>query len=61
MIDIKEIIEKEGLVRKFQGVAPEGFILVHEDTIEDLRDIDIWIGWKMGEITIDDLNKKNFK
>lgn len=60
MINIKEILEKEGLVRKFQGVAPEGFVLVHEDSLQDLRDIDTWIEWKMGRLTIDELNKKNF-
>lgn len=60
MIDIKKIIEKEGLVRKFQGVAPEGFVLVHEKTIEDLKNWHVWQEWKEGKISIDELNKYNF-
>lgn len=60
MINIKEILEKEGLVRKFQGVAPDGFVLIHEDSLQDLKDIDTWIEWKMDRLTIDELNKKNF-
>jgi len=61
MINIKEILEKEGEVRKFSGVAPEGFILVHEKTLMDLRDMNVWIEWKMGRITIKEMNKKNFE
>lgn len=60
MIDIKKILEEDGLVRKFEGCAPEGFILVHEKTLEDLRDMDLWIEWRNGRVTIKDLNKKNF-
>lgn len=60
MIDIKKIIQEEGLIRKFEGCAPEGFILVHEKTIEDLKDFDIWKDWKTDKISIHELNKKNF-
>jgi|LakMenE18May11ns_1017448.scaffolds.fasta_scaffold9593103_3 hypothetical protein len=60
MIDIKKIIKEEGHIRKFDGIAPEGFVLVHEKTLEDLRNIDIWLDWKMSRTTIKDLNKKNF-
>ena len=59
-IDIKKIIQEEGHIRKFDGVAPEGFILVHEKTLEDLRNMDTWLEWKMDRVTIKDLNKKNF-
>ena len=59
-IDIKKIIKEEGHIRKFDGVAPEGFVLVHEKTLEDLRNIDTWLEWKMDRVTIKDLNKKNF-
>jgi hypothetical protein len=61
MINIKEILEKEGLTRKFEGCAPEGFILVHEKTLEDLKDFDIWKSWKNNEISIEHLNKNNFE
>jgi hypothetical protein len=60
MIDIKKIIEEEGLVRKFQGVAPEGFVLVHEDTLEQLKDMNVWLEWKMGRLSVNEMNKINF-
>ena len=61
MIDVKKILEEEGQVRKLEGNAPEGFILVHEKTLEDLLDFDIWKSWKNKEITIKEMNKKNFE
>jgi hypothetical protein len=60
MINIKNIIETEGQVRKFVGNAPEGFVLVHEKTIEDLKEFDTWKDWKNGFISLKDLDKKNF-
>ena len=60
MIDIKKIIKEEGHIRKFEGVAPEGFILVHEKTLDDLKNSYIWEQWKKGEISINELNKNNF-
>jgi hypothetical protein len=60
MIDIKKILEEEGEVRKFGGVAPEGFVLVHEKTLEKLKDFDTWKMWKHNQITIKELNKINF-
>lgn len=60
MVDIKKLIEEEGLLRKFQGCAPEGFILVHEKTLDDLKDFDIWKDWIGNKISINELNKKNF-
>lgn len=61
MIDIKKILETEGYKKKFQGCAPDGFILVHEKTLEDLKDFDTWKSWKNDEILIETLNQKNFK
>lgn len=61
MVDIKKILEEEGLQRKFQGCAPEGFVLVHEKTLEDLKDFDIWKNWKNNETSIEKLNKFNFE
>jgi hypothetical protein len=60
MIDLQKILEEEGEVRKFGGVAPEGFILVHEKTLESLKDFDTWKLWKHNQITIKELNKTNF-
>jgi hypothetical protein len=60
MIDIKKIIEEEGPIRKFDGVAPEGFVLVHEKTLEELKNFDSWKSWKNNEISIQEMNKNNF-
>jgi hypothetical protein len=59
-IDIKKIIQEEGPIRKFEGIAPEGFVLVHEKSLEDLKEFEIWKNWKHNEISIQELNKKNF-
>lgn len=60
MIDIKKLIKEEGHIRKFEGVAPEGFVLVHEKTLEDLKNWYIWEQWKDEKISIHELNKNNF-
>ena len=60
LVNIKKILEEEGEVRKFGGVAPEGFILVHEKTLETLKDFNTWKMWKHNEITIKELNKTNY-
>ena len=44
-INIEKILEEEGNVRRFVGVAPEGFVLVHEKTLQDLQDFEIWREW----------------
>ena len=59
-IDIKKIITEEGHIRQFDGVAPEGFVLVHEKTLEELKDFDKWKSWKHNEISIKEMNKNNF-
>jgi hypothetical protein len=60
MIDLQKILEEEGEVRKFGGVAPEGFVLVHEKALEKLKDFETWKRWKHNQITIKELNKTNF-
>ena len=60
LVNIKKILEEEGEVRKFGGVAPEGFILVHEKTLESLKDFETWKMWKHNQITMKELNKTNF-
>jgi hypothetical protein len=42
MIDVKKILKEEGQVRKLEGNAPEGFVLVHEKTLEQLKNFDVW-------------------
>jgi hypothetical protein len=51
-IDIKKIIQEEGPIRKFEGIAPEGFVLVHEKSLEDLKEFEIWKSWRHNEISI---------
>ena len=60
LVNIKKILEEEGEVRKFGGVSPEGFVLVHEKALEQLKDFDTWKMWKHNQITIKELNKTNF-
>jgi len=60
MIDVKKILEESGGLHKFGGTAPEGFILIHEKTLEQLKQFDVWKSWINNEIDINQLNKKNF-
>jgi len=60
LVNIKKILNEEGEVRKFGGVAPEGFVLVHEKTLESLKDFETWKMWKHNQISIKQLNKTNF-
>lgn len=60
MIDLEKILKEEGEVRKFGGVAPDGFVLVHEKTLEDLKNFDVWKMWKNNETSIKKLNISNF-
>lgn len=61
MVDIKELIQNRGPIGKFERVAPEGFSLVHEDTLELLKDMSVWIEWRMGRLTIEEINNFNLK
>ena len=61
MIDIKKILDEFGQVKKFDGIAPEGFVLIHEKTLEQLKEFDTWKDWKNGVIDINKLNKSNFE
>ena len=60
-INIEEILEREGNVRRFVGVAPEGCVLLHEKTLKDLQDFEIWREWKNGLKSIEEMNKLNFQ
>jgi hypothetical protein len=59
-VDIKKLIEERGLTGKFDGVAPEGFVLIHEDTLEELKDFNTWKEWKHNQLSILELNNKHF-
>jgi hypothetical protein len=60
MINIEKILKESGGLHKFEGIAPEGFVLVHEKTLEELKDFDKWVMWVKNEISLKDLDKKNF-
>ncbi len=60
MIDIKKIIKERGPMGKLHGIAPEGFLLIHEDTLKELKDFEIWKEWKNNQISIEELNNKHF-
>lgn len=61
MVDIKQLIQDRGPIGKFDGIAPEGFVLVHEDSLELLKDMTIWIEWRMGRLTLEEINNFNLK
>ncbi len=42
---IQEKIENSAF-HKYSGIAPEGFVLVPVEVIEDLKDFDNWKGFK---------------
>ena len=52
MIDTKQIVEN-----RYKGVAPEGFVLLLEKTIQDLQDFETWKEWKNKIIELDLKNR----
>lgn len=60
MIDVDKLLKEGGGLHKFGGIAPEGFTLIHEKTLEDLKNSSIWTSWVEGKITLLELNKKHF-
>lgn len=59
MIDVKEKLEEEGPIRKYGGIAPDGFELVHEYTLESLKDDKVWSDWKSGKVLLRELNNQS--
>ena len=43
--DIKESIQNYKY-KKFEHLAPEGFVLIPEGLLEDLKEFDTWKEWK---------------
>jgi len=60
MVDIKKILQENGEIIKFAGLAPDGFHLIHEKTLSDLKAKSTWEQWIDGKISLEELNKKNF-
>jgi hypothetical protein len=51
--DIKDKIKKANYY-KLTGSIPEGFVMVHEKVIEDLKDFDNWKDFKYNSTYIQD-------
>ena len=60
MINLKKILEEEGPMKKYEGIAPDGFILISEGALEELKVFDTWKEWKNDAISIKELNNRNF-
>ncbi len=61
LTEIEEKIENSGFY-KYQGIAPEGFILVPVEVIEDLQDFDNWKEFKNeGFAWLDERSKQALK
>ena len=59
---IKEKI-KNAHYHKFASVAPDGFVLIPKETLERLKDFEVWKEWKhnpkiLEQHAIDDLKKQ---
>lgn len=52
MIDTKQIVEN-----RYKGVAPEGFVLLLEKTVQDLQDFETWKEWKNKIVELDLKNR----
>jgi len=57
LINVQEILEQKGTSIKFAGCVPEGFVLLHEKTLEDLKDFDIWKNGKTMKYLLKPLTK----
>jgi hypothetical protein len=51
-ISIDEIVKG-----RYTGVAPDGFVLLLEKTIQDLQDFETWKEWKNNIIELDLKNR----
>jgi hypothetical protein len=57
---IKEKIENSHY-HKYDGIAPEGFILIPEQTLERLKDFDYWKEWLHDSTTFNKDMKEDTK
>lgn len=60
--EIKEKI-KNAHYHKFGAVAPDGFVLIPKETLERLKEFEVWKKWKnnpeiLEKYAIDDLKKQ---
>jgi len=60
-IDVKKILKERGALGKYQGVVPEGFVLILEKSLEELKDFETWKAWKNERLTLKELNDRNYE
>lgn len=56
--DIKESIQNYKY-KKFDHLAPEGFVLIPEGMLEDLKEFDNWKEWKNDSSFFQNLKEKH--
>jgi len=52
-----EISVNKIVKNRYEGVAPDGFVLIHEKTIQDLENFEIWKEWKNNILELDLRNR----
>jgi hypothetical protein len=52
-----KITTMEIIKNRYSGVAPEGFVLLLEKTVQDLQDFETWKEWKNKIIELDLKNR----
>ena len=58
--EIKEKI-KNAHYHKFGAVAPDGFVLIPKETLERLKDFEVWKEWKSNPQILEDLAISDLK
>lgn len=51
----------ESYYHKYDGVAPEGFVLIPEEVLEKLKDFDTWKEWKHNPSLLKNMSKEFLK
>jgi hypothetical protein len=54
---MSKITTLEIIKNRYSGVAPEGFVLLLEKTVQDLQDFETWKEWKNKIIELDLKNR----
>ena len=57
---IQEKIESSHY-HKYDGLAPEGFVLIPEEVLEQLKDFDTWKNWKHNPEVLVEMSKDFLK
>lgn len=52
---------KSSHYHKYDGLAPEGFVLIPEEVLEQLKDFDTWKNWKHNPEVLIEMSKDFLK